>query len=80
MNSEEIKKYINGVISKKIKKNFKSDYNIIRDQYEKWDSLIQIELIFHFEEYFEISFSENEIEKMDSSNEITEIILKNMEK
>jgi acyl carrier protein len=75
MDKDEVRKYINSIISTKLKVKFENNYNIVRDEYEKWDSLIQIELIFQIEEYYEVHLSESEIEMMNSTFEIADILM-----
>ena len=75
MNVNEVREYINSIISTKLKIKFENNCNILRDKYEKWDSLLQIELIFQIEEHYEVNFAENEIEMMNSTYEIADILI-----
>ncbi len=73
---EDIKKVFSLVFGK----DFSESENPIYGKASYWDSLKHIELILSLEEYFEISFSKSEMEKITSIKNIKSLLENKIEK
>jgi len=76
MVTNNLKQSINNILCSTLKSQCKINNNLVKNNIEEWDSLKHITIITALEEHFNVQFEPEEIEMLNSSDKILDIISK----